>query len=462
MAIPNTSYDGDLVLDVFGQRLVTIFTQISFCFPMGHATSSQQVILGTLTEGLQRLAKQFPWVAGQVVCEGTADGNTGSFKIRPLDTTPRISVKDLRNEPSMPSMNGLRQASFPMSSIDENLVAPRKSNSGRPGECTAEVFQLQVNFIKEGLILTFLGQHQAMDGIGQAQIIHLFSKACRNENFTEEELRIGNYVPENEISLYGNSWQPGPELSHNIVKPDLSLPGVGSHRSMIPAENGTWSHFNLSLPSIETLKSFATATMPSTTEYVSTDDAISAFVWQSIIRARLPRLDHATEALFARAVDLRRYLNIATTHPGFVQSMTYHKFTPHQLVSLPLGIIAADLRAAIDLETSTLAHDGRSFATLISRTPNKALTSYLAGFDMSRDVMLSSWANQNSYEHDFGLGLGKVEAVRRPRFDSFQGLVYLLPKTPAGEIGVVICLSNDDMDALKVDEKFTKYAKHVG
>lgn len=445
----------DMVLDVFGQKLVTIFTQISFCFPLTD-TSSHNDILTILTQGLDRLAKNFPWVAGQVVCEGATEDSTGIFKIKPLEKTPRMFVKDLRDDPSMLSMEDLRGTGFPMNALDENVVAPRKTSSGRPGETIAEVFQLQVNLIRGGLILTFLGQHQAMDGVGLGHMIHQFSKACRNEEFTQEELRIGNHAPQNIVPLFGDSWKPGPELTYNI----RSLSGTGGNQSVPARPNGTWSHFSLSSSSLKALKSVAMQTLPPGFEYVSTDDALSAFIWQSVLCARISRFEPATKALFARAVDLRRYLSISPTHPGFVQSMTYHDPTFQQILESPLGEIAANLRAAVDPERSELVYNSRSLGTLISRTPNKASISFIAGFDMSKDVMLSSWANQNSYELDFGLGLGVPEAVRRPSFDSFQGLVYLLPKSQDGEIGVAVCLSHDDMERLKADEHFTRYVRH--
>ncbi|KAH8880534.1 putative trichothecene 3-O-acetyltransferase [Thozetella sp. PMI_491] len=451
--------DLDLILDVFGQRRVSIFTQISFCFPTNDAHPPQS-ILDILTGGLQRLAKHFPWIAGQVVREDTVEGGTVTFRIRPLDATPRLFVKDLRSGDSKLSMINLRQAGFPMSAFDEDVIAPRRSYSGHVGEKTAEVFQLQVNLIEDGLILTFLGQHQAMDGIGQAEVMRLFSKACRGEPFTEAELRVGNFAPENVVPLHGDPWSPGPELSYNIIKSNPSEPGFGGHRTIFPAEQGIWSHFSLSAASLGALKSLASETLPPTANYVSTDDVVSAFVWRSITLARSTRSSGVAESLFARAVDLRKCLNIAPSHPGFVQSMTYHKFAMQQLIDSPLGVISADLRRALD--PPALAHHSRSFATLISRTSDETLTSYLAGFDMSRDVMLSSWVNQTSYELDFGLGLGHPEAVRRPRFDSFQGLVYLLPRAPSGEIDVVMCLSHGDTEKLRGDKQFTKYATYIG
>lgn len=426
--------------------------------------SQSEDIIRILQQGTRRLAKHFPWVAGQVVCEGAAEDNTGVFKIKPLDDAPRLYIKDLRGDPSVASMDDLRQSGFPMSAFDEAIVSPRKTESGVPGGAGAEheVFQLQANLIRGGLILTFLGQHQCMDGIGQAQVIALLSKACRNEAFTEDELRIGNRAPENVVQLLGPSWEPGPELLHTLVKKDASQPGPGSIQCKIPAEMGVWSQFSFSAAAQKALKALATQTLPPNASYVSTDDALSAFIWQSVARVRLKRFDDpTTKALFARAIDLRRYLGIAETHPGFIQSMTHHEFTMQEVAHGPLGTIASDFRAAVDPATSNLEYHGRSLATLISRIPDKALISFIAGYDLARDFMLSSWSSQNSYGLDFGLGLGTAEAVRRPLFAGYQGMAYMLPRSPEGDVVVIICLGAEETGELRADGEFTKYAQLV-
>lgn len=447
----------NVVVDGYGQMLVTIFTQISLCYPMPDA-SRLSTIVETLQTALERLTDSFPWLAGQVICEGAAEGVTGVFKIAPLYKAPRVVAKDLSRDPATPPLEDLRRAGYPMNVIDEDMVAPRRTSSGRPGETTAEVFQLQASVIKGGLILTFLGQHQCMDGIGQGQVMRLFSKACQGEGFTEEELSTGNRDPAAAIqSLDEKTWRPGPELRYNMAHP---LPtGEAEGRA-----TGVWCHFSFSHDSLLNLKRIATQGLPASTPYVSTDDALSAFVWQSIMRARLPRLHGDSPVLFARSVDIRGYVGISSAYPGFAQCMTYHdKFSARQLVERPLGIVAADLRTAIAPATSTLAYDARSLATLVHSTPDKSKVSLLGGgFDMTRDVMLNSWANQDAYRLDFGCGLGLPEAVRRPRFDAFQGLVYLLPKRPDGEVGVAVCLSEEDLQRLEDDVRFKEFARQVG
>ncbi|KAK7971544.1 hypothetical protein PG989_016560 [Apiospora arundinis] len=420
-------------LDGYGQMLVTIFTQISLCYPM-EDESKVPAAMQALDRGLELLAASFPWLAGQVVCNGSAEGVTGTSKITPLGRAPRMAVKNLSNDRAMPSMGQLRRAGYPMHKLDEDIVAPRRTSSGRPDETTAEVFQLQSTIIKGGLILTFLGQHQCMDGVGQGQVLHLLA----GETFTTEELRTGSRDPADAIRLLDQAfWTPGPEVRYNKVE---SLPADYAKRRM---PSGIWCHFSFSHDALLTLKRVAAQGLPASTPYVSTDDALSAFIWQSIVRARLTRLPGDSPVLFARSVDIRGHVGISATYPGFAQCMTYHdKFSTRQLVDSPLGTVAADLRAAVARETSTLAYDARSLATLVSRTPDKA--------------------TQDAYHLDFGMGLGLPEAVRRPRFDAFQGLVYLLPKRPDGEIGVAICLSEDDMQRLREDIGFMEFAKLVG
>ncbi|KAK9327475.1 transferase family-domain-containing protein [Lipomyces starkeyi] len=458
--------DLDDYLEVFGQQPgLNIYTQLCFCFSVTDA-SSHSAIINTLTNGLERLSASFPWVAGQVVNESSGEGNPGIFKIKPLEKIPRLVVKDLRNDPSIPTMDTLRRANFPFSMLDESIIAPRKTLPS-PDESASDspLFLLQANFITGGLLLTFLGQHQAMDMTGQGQIIYLLSKACRNEPFTSEELSIGNLARHNIIPLLDDSYKQGPELARQIIKPtpsDLISNSTNGHAAPPPPPKCTWAYFTFLPTSLTALKSLATNTITLPSGYISTDDALSAFIWQSIIRVRLLRLHPATEATFARAVDPRRYLDIPQTYPGVVQNMTYHTYPIQDLVAEPLGGVASQLRSALDPKTSDLGYRTRALATVLNRTPDKSIISVIASLDLSVDIMLSSWAKEHCYELDINLGLGKPEAVRRPRFVPVESLMYLMPKAPDGEIALGICLRDEDMERLRADEEFATYATYIG
>ncbi|KAI4155885.1 MAG: hypothetical protein LQ340_000665 [Diploschistes diacapsis] len=464
MLEPNGITELDDVLDILGQQaLLKIYTQICLCFPVVDA-SSYSSLIDTLIIGLERVSRSFPWVAGQVISEGSGEGNTGIFKIKPLAKVPRLDVKDLRDDPSAPTMDALRCASFPFRMLDESVIAPRTtlpSCAESPSD-PAEVFLLQATFIKGGLILTFLGQHNAMDMTGQGHIIHLISKACRNEPFTPEELSTGNLPRRNIVPLLDRSYKQGPELARQIVKPISIHPSSNeaiAQQEAPTSPNSTWTYFTFSRASLAALKELATETLVS--GYVSTDDTLSAFIWQRIMQARLHRLTPATESTFARAVDVRRYLNIPKTYTGLIQNMTYNTSTLQSLSDQPLGAIASQLRAEVDPKTSSLEYNTRALATHLSRSPDKTTVSITATLDLSLDVMLSSWAKLDCYDLDFGLGLGKPEAVRRPQFVPVESLIYLMPKALDGEIVVAVCLRDDDMDGLRKDKEFVKYGREI-
>jgi len=421
--------------------------------------SSHPAIINTLTNGLERLSASFPWIAGQLVNEGSGPGDTGIFKIKPLGKFPPLVVKDYTHDASIPSMNDLRRANFPISMLDESIIAPRKTIPVGD-ESVTPIFLVQANFITGGLVLTFVGQHNSMDMTGQGQIIHLLSKACRNEEFTSEELSSGNLMRRNLIPLLDDSYEPGTGLARQVAKSSPSE-GTDGPPASHPPPKCTWAYFTFSPTSLAALKSLATKSITlSEGSYISTDDTLSAFIWQSITRARIPRLNSTTKSTFARAVDVRRYLGIPQTYPGIVQNMTFHTYALQELVEEPLGSIASQLRLAVDPKTSSLEYDTRALATFLHRSPDKSAVSFVATLDLSSDIMLSSWAKLDCYELDFNLGLGKPEAVRRPKFVPFESLLYLMPKAPDGEIAVATCLRDEDMERLRVDEEFGRYARY--
>lgn len=461
MPAPSTEEDRTFQVDILGQQpSLQLYTQICFCFPVADF-SLHPTIIKTLASGLERLCASFPWLAGKVVNEGSASDNSGTFKIKSFEKFPRSTVKYL--QPSI-SMDGLRRADFPFSMLDETDIAPCKTIPKTSKDLVADsalVFLLQANFIDGGLILTFNGQHQAMDMTGLGQIIHLFSIACREEPFTDEERSSGNFGRNSLTPLLGDSYELGPELTHQLVTPKPSATGPKDDNDD-SAPTCAWTYFAFSAASLTELKSVAMKTVTSPPDYISTDDALTAFLWRSITRARTRRLSLLAKPTLARAVDARQYVGIPDMFPGMMMNMTYHTCTKEQIIFHPLGEIASQLRLAVDPETSDLGKNTRALATFLNRTPDKNTVNFVASIDPGRDIMLSSWAKLNCYDLDFGLGLGKPEAVRRPRFEPVESLIYLMPKTLDGEIAVAVCLRNEDLGRLRADAEFAKYARHIG
>jgi hypothetical protein len=155
-------------------------------------------------------------------------------------------------------------------------------------------------------------------------------------------------------------------------------------------------------------------------------------------------------------------LGISAMHPGFVQNMTYNTFTFGELLSMPLGVLASHLRSKIAPKTSTLVHDTRALATLLATSEDRSCVSFAASLRSTSDIFFSSWVKMGVYEYDFGGVLGRAEAVRRSRSHVTAGLMYLMPRSREGEVGLVVCLSEVDMLALRGDGEFGRFAEWVG
>jgi hypothetical protein len=451
----------DNILDVQGQQhsLYKLYTQLCSVFPVADA-SSQDAIVSTLRSGLDRLYESFPWLAGEVINEDTSEGKAGVYRIKPSDQIPLV-VKDLRDVPSAPTMEDLQNAGYPCSILDENTFAPGltldlPTNFGLAAE-SAFVFAIQANFIAGGLVLTSMSQHNVMDMTGHAQIIDWLSKTCHGLSFTKEELSLGNPDRPKAIRLLDEPYEPGPELAPQMLPPPDEAAGDSAPS---PTPKFTWAYVNFPASSLTALKSQALATLPS--GFVSTDDTISAFLWKCISRARIPRLQHDTKSTFARAIDVRQHVGLSASYPGMLQNMTYSTDTLQNLRDMPLGATAAELRAKLSSKDRDLAYATRSLLTYISRSADKSKTSPLATVDLSSGIALSSWAKINSYDLDFNLGLGKPVAVRRPGFTPVESLLYLMPKSPNGDLAVQVCLRDEDWERLRTDEEFMKYTTYLG
>jgi trichothecene 3-O-acetyltransferase len=447
----------DFHLDILGQqpRINRLYTQITFCFELRSDSLSQSEIIGTLQNGLQSLSESFPWIAGRIVNENE------TFKIKSCGKESRLVVKDYEKDRQMPQWDTLQEANFPFRLIDESTVAPCKTLESISDNLP--VFLVQANFVVGGLLLTLNGQHGSMDMAGQDQMMYLLAKACRKEPFTSSELSICNMDRRNIVPLLNDNERD------SVDDRSCKNHGVSSNTEAVQGQaerspSCVWAYFAFAASSLATLKSLASASVPpGTCDFVSTDDVLSAFIWQSISRSRLPRYERETstpKTTLSRNVDVRRYLSIPSTYPGLVTNATIHTSSLDDVLKQSFGTLALQLRSALDPEL--LSHRTRELATAIARDKNGQHAVPVPRGNPELDVRLSSWAKDNCYSLDFGFGL--PVAVRRPRFaeGSREGLVYFLPKTLEGDIVVGICLRDEDLERLKGDQKFIQFGKFVG
>lgn len=456
-------------LDLLGTqpRLFRLYTQLAFMF---RATEQVQhdTIISKLTAGLDRLAQAFPWTAGQVINTNHEPDGLPSYRVRPLEARPRLIVRNYENDAAIPTLARLEEAKYPMSMLHEDVWAPCPTKPSGSGNEPAPVMLVQLSFIKDGLVLCINMQHNVCDMNGQAAVMGWLSRACRNEKFTKDELHIGNTDRRATVlPINGAAQDVRDDLENQLLPTSNDLHGsVATTATPAPVPPPcSWVYYKLSSSSQQRLKDFASTELPDEfTKFISTDDALSALIFASVLRARRHRLpDESRVVSIARAVNARRYLNVPADYPGVLQNMAYTKHSLANLCELPLGHIAASLRRQVDPGTSDVARRTRSLITFLSQAPeNSSKFSFVARQNYDADIALSSWSKVPAYDWDFGLGLGSAVAVRRPGFLPIESLMYIMPKDRDGSTAVAMCLREEDIKRLQKDEEWAHFVEYVG
>lgn len=446
-------------IGVFGQQAgMQIYTQIAYVFPK---TGERDSVVATLERGLARLVAAFPWLGGQIVL--SPEDNRRHFA--PLVTgPPKLVVKDVPAD--VLTYAALRTANYPFRLLDEAVVAPRRTLPSPDEPADKPVLLVQATFLTDGFVLTVVAHHAAMDMVGQTAVIQWLAKACRGEDFMEEELTVGNGDRRNVVDLMDD------EDPFALI-PEQVLPSApsASPPPQPPPVTSVWSYFHFSRAALEALKDEAIATLPKEggVGFVSTNDALSAFLWQSVLRARRTRLEASStssplSSTFARAIDVRHHLGLPPDYPGLFQNMTIHTHPVAWVCDASLGEASAQLRAAI-LQPDRLRERTRALATCFTRFPDEGgRLSFVGHVDPTAGgLMLSSWTTAPGVETDFGVG-SLPTAVRRPQFTPVESLAYLMPADGDrdGTVAAGVCLREADLAFVKADPAFTRYGQYVG
>ena len=453
----------DKTLELFGQQASAgVITPFVFCYRRPDA-QDPALLIDKLERGLVTLARAFPWTAGRVVKVESDDGlGSGVFKIRHTSRPPRVITNDLRSS-SLLDMEQFIESGCPCSSLPESIFSPYDVLPGKPDQVDARsaVMNLQANIVRGGLILTLVGHHQVLDGTGQDQVAYWLDKACRAEAFTEEELEIGNMDREHIISPFPDSWQTPRDSRYLKQHSTGDEPSATQTKDTDTVPNDTpsaeWT--DIIFPSSSLLEMKVEANRQLESGFVSTDDALTSLIWQALARARSDRLAGDAVSTMGRAINPRRYLGIPATYPGYISNMAFSTRSLDWLSTASLGTIARELRKAVDPITCDLSESTRELATLIHRAEDKDSVSLTSALNMKTDVMMSSWAGMRCGRFEFDLGLGPPIAVRRTLMPPVPGLMFLLPRGLDGEVVLHICARSDELERMKADPAFNKYAR---
>lgn len=453
--------------DVLGQLTsLNTYTHMALGFAVDeYADDLAQELHGAA----EKLVQAFPFLAGHVIRRGSGIGKTGLATVvrYPAGKRPTIVVaKNCRH--LCPSMQTILAAGVPMDMLDGEILAQRKGGPHQYDESEepAPVLEIQVNIIQGGVIIVFQGNHNIMDMNGMGQIIQLYAKALRREPFNETELREGNRDRRNIVKLLDPSQLPDMSRYTAVAKEMASTPS----ESKTPLPNARWAYFHFPVESLVELKASASKSPGITSNaapapWITTDDALSAWLCQRILNARLQRLPKAPppKATLCRAINARRFLDppIPREYLGHAVTCAYTE------VSLKEPAATSDLPGlAHRMRSDVLATNSRdiqAFATRLHSLDDKGALSFGARLDMAAfDLTLSSWSALGVGTTGFGEVLGTPAFAKRPRMSPVESLIYLMPRTVEGHVDVACCLCRQDIESLRADTEFGKYGRYIG
>ncbi|RWA05467.1 hypothetical protein EKO27_g9638 [Xylaria grammica] len=421
---------------------------IRFVFPieLGESYDADEVFR-ILKQGLEGAKERIPTLA----CEGVPDTEAkqaGVLKLQKYDDYDTLTKKDLRAPGAFPhTYADIKAKGFPVEAFPGDLLCHRFTWPS-PGE-RLPVADCQANFIPGGLLLTCAFFHVFGDAKSYFTWLETWAEECRR---VQGETGPRNEVPDvfftdREKHMTPSGRHAGKPEDHPEV---LVLPFTpeAPRRRCSRADAAP-----------------ANASESSEHTFVSTNDALSALMWRSVMAAQFPleELEGDPTSVFNIAVDGRPRTN-PPVHPrtlgnwlGWVMpSMPIRKMLSRNSVADPALVVRQAVSKLNDEYVDSLSTLFENVVD-VNRVVATAFVD-VPGFN----CVQTSWINLGVYGLDWGNTLGgKIQAVRSPDVGVINGGSLVLPALPGGGIELIIGVESKCLPRLLKDPLLAKYATAI-
>ncbi|KAK7739577.1 hypothetical protein SLS63_001923 [Diaporthe eres] len=432
-----------------------------------------------LRDGWEATCRRIPVLKGEAVADSDAKQG-GAMKIQLLDDKERleriqpITVNDLRSPVSYPlTFAELRERHFPVSAFDPEIFT-RRYTWPSPGD-RLPIMLMQLNFIRGGLILNWNPFHMIGDGTTFFTWTAVWAEECRRaqglEIINPFELRQSivsdrRHAISPQSPPSGRSGRPEDHPQYVLLSdPAKQLAKV------LKSEGHVGQIFYFSKESLEQLKkdAYPKITQPGEPAYISTNDALTALAWRSIMAAQYPpdKVEGDEVSVFNMAVDGR--LRIQPQ----IDEGTLGSFVEFIEVKMPLrrmldggGKSVAEIAVLIRKAINSMNEDFQGSFTndvikLINGLDDVRFLSPSAFLDCpGLSCSQTSWAKFELYGLQWGPALGdRIRAIRSPSNGILNGMQIMMPELPDGGREMLCGVNEEDLPRLMADPIWRKYTE---
>lgn len=419
-----------------------------------------------IQDGYESLTQRMP----EVACEAIPDADSkqkGVMKFQRLEEADVggtvVLVKDLRD--SFPSSyDELKSKAFPVAAFDADTLC-RRSVWPSAGE-RLPISLVQANFIRGGLILTWCILHMAGDGTSFYIWSKIWAEGCRRAQGLDifpGPIQLPEAIWKDREQVTKSSGRNAGKLEDH---PEYILlpftPTEAPPKMLSSSHRGQIFYFSPeSLAALKAEASPANATEPSDQNWLSTNDALSALLWRTVMAVQSPleTLEGDPVSVFNIAIDGRQRTDPKVhkdTLGCFLQYVAVSVPIRKMLISLNLADLAIQIRKKILAADNQFTDDVVTLVEQLEDVDRLVPTAFLdvPGFN----CVLTSWIGFDLYALDWGSLLGnKIEAVRVPHIGCINGLSIVLPMLPNGGMEVLVGVEGKSLDRLLNDPMITKF-----
>ncbi|KAE8139062.1 transferase family-domain-containing protein [Aspergillus pseudotamarii] len=398
-----------------------------------------------LEEGLRRLLKECPFLAGNMIRPSSKGSKANVREVQPptpdsLHEFPILRVAHHTNQYITKKVHNPGERVSSDSLFNERYLPLPLSVATRE---LCPIIRWQANILQDGIFLAVCFHHSVFDAAGFYFIQDALARCCREHNCPTLTIPLGRdllegrrrMVPDPMVSEAGGEAPAGDSQTLKVANFN-SVEGLVSRRLILqPA-------------SIEYLKGVCNAILhdQSQGQYLTSNDMISALLWLAIIRARYESSSHGasvqdnqpTQSSLILITEIRRTLKpplpFSYMGNGIIQSATTSPVQPALGSDVPntfhpqsSDLTKGDVQLLVDLALKVHAAQSsvdNAYVKGIIQEKQRSID-WSPTFKQG-DITSTSIRRMGIYGLDFGTTLGRVVEFDSPD-NRIDGTVCILP-----------------------------------